>query len=80
MTFVNTDTIYESKTTTAADSSHDFTGLPAPGRYKVRFSAGGRSQYAHQKPDSMSADAVTLAPGQTAVVDDQILWVPAPQN
>ena len=54
-------------------------GQLVPGQYKVGFSASGRSQYAHQKLDYESADVITLTSGDTAVVDDQLLWVPAPQ-
>lgn len=53
--------------------------LPVPGRYKVRFTASGRSQYAHQKLDYDSADVITLNPGETTVVDGQLLWVPTAQ-
>jgi hypothetical protein len=45
----------------------------------VRFTASGRSQYAHQKLDYDSADVITLNPGETTVVDDQLLWVPTAQ-
>ena len=75
VSFINVDTTTESETNTLADGTYDFTGLLVPGRYKVRFSAAGNSQYAHQKPDYESADIITVAPGQTAVVDDQLLWV-----
>lgn len=75
ITFINVDTTVESETNTRADGTYDFSGLLVPGRYKVRFSAGDRSQYAHQKPDYESADVFTLTSGQTTVVDDQLLWV-----
>ena len=43
----------------------------------MRFSSEGGSQHAHQKPDYDSADIITVASGETAVVDDQLLWVVA---
>ena len=79
VSFINVDTVAESETSTAADGTYDFSGLLAPGRYKVRFTAPGGSQYAHQKTDYASADVITLTSGRTTVVDDQLLWVPAPQ-
>ncbi|MDY7086154.1 MAG: carboxypeptidase-like regulatory domain-containing protein [Actinomycetota bacterium] len=77
VSFINVDTINESGTNTAADGTYDFSGLLEPGRYKVRFSTPDGSQYAHQKPDYDSADIITVASGETAVVDDQLLWIPA---
>ncbi|GID28764.1 carboxypeptidase-like regulatory domain-containing protein [Paractinoplanes brasiliensis] len=77
VSFINVDTINESETNTAADGTYDFSGLLEPGRYKVRFSTPDGSQYAHQKPDYDSADIITVASGETAVVDDQLLWIPA---
>ena len=79
VSFINVDTMVESETTTAADGTYDFTGLLAPGRYKVRFTAPGGSQYAHQKPDYATADVITLTSGRTTVVDDQLGWVPTRQ-
>jgi 5-hydroxyisourate hydrolase-like protein (transthyretin family) len=79
VSFTNVDTIAESETVTQADGTYDVSGSLAPGRYKVRFTVAGRSQYAHQKLDYASADVITLTSGRTAVVDDQLLWVPAPQ-
>ena len=73
---INVETIRPSEMTTDADGTYDFTGLLEPGRYKVRFTASGRSQYAHQKPDYDSADVITLTSGETTVIDDQLLWVP----
>lgn len=78
VSFINVDTTVESQTNTLADGTYDFSGLLVPGRYKVEFTASGRSQYAHQKLDYDSADIITLTPGQTTVVDDQLLWVPTP--
>lgn len=66
----------ESETQTRADGTYDFTGLLPPGNYKVRFSADGHIQYAHQQTDFDSAEVITLTSGQTAVVDDRLLWVP----
>jgi 5-hydroxyisourate hydrolase-like protein (transthyretin family) len=77
--FYNVDTTAQSETVTRADGSYDVSGQLAPGRYKVRFTAAGRSQYAHQALDYDSADVITLTSGRTAVVDDQLLWVPTPQ-
>ncbi len=79
VSFINIDTVNQSDTTTGPDGAYDFSGLLEPGRYKVRFSSEGGSQYAHQKPDYGSADIITVASGETAVVDDQLLWVVAPQ-
>lgn len=79
VSFINADTIDQSDTSTAADGTYDFSGLLEPGRYKVRFSKQGRSQYAYQKPDYDSAEIITVASGETAVVNDQLLWIPAPQ-
>ncbi|MCO8273992.1 carboxypeptidase-like regulatory domain-containing protein [Actinoplanes sp. TRM 88003] len=79
VSFLNVDTANQSDTMTGSDGAYDFSGLLEPGRYKVRFSAGDNSQYAHQKPDYDSADIITIASGETAVVDDQLLWVVAPQ-
>ena len=78
--FTNVDSAYPSDTTTAADGTYDFAGYLIPGRYKVEFRVAGRSQYSYQKPDYTSADVITVASGQTAIVDDQLLWVPAPQQ
>ena len=80
VSFVNVDTTVESETNTNADGTYDFSNLLVPGQYKVRFTAPGGSQYAHQKLDYDTAEVITLAPGQTAVVDDQLLWVPIPQG
>ncbi|WP_250036476.1 carboxypeptidase regulatory-like domain-containing protein [Paractinoplanes maris] len=79
VSFINVDTIAQSDTATSADGTYDFSGLLAPGRYKVRFTAPGGRQYAHQKTDYDSADVITLTSGETTVVDDQLLWVPTPQ-
>jgi hypothetical protein len=79
VSFINVDTASESETNTQADGTYDYRGLLVPGRYKVRFTAAGGSQYAHQKLDYDSADVITLTPGQTEVVDDQLLWVPTPR-
>jgi hypothetical protein len=78
VSFINVDTTVESETNTKADGTYDFSGLLVPGRYRVRFSAPGGVQYAHQKLDYDSAEVITVTPGQTAVVDDQLLWVPTP--
>jgi hypothetical protein len=75
VTFFNADTTYQSETATDADGTYDFTGLLAPGRYKVQFTAEGGRQYSHQKPDYDAADVITLTPGETAVLDEQLLWV-----
>lgn len=75
VTVFNVATTVESEAETTADGTYDFSGLLAPGQYKVRFNADGQTQYAHQKPDYDSADVITVAPGETAVVDDQLLWV-----
>jgi hypothetical protein len=80
VSFINVDTTAESETDTLADGTYDFSGLLAPGRYKVRFADSGHSQYAHQQLDYESADVITLTSGETAVVDDQLLWVPTPQQ
>ncbi|MBL7253089.1 carboxypeptidase-like regulatory domain-containing protein [Paractinoplanes lichenicola] len=79
VSFINVDTINQSDTTTAADGTYDFSGLLEPGRYKVRFSNADGRQYAHQQPDYDSAEIITVASGETVVVDDQLLWVVAPQ-
>ncbi|MBM2620726.1 carboxypeptidase regulatory-like domain-containing protein [Actinoplanes sp. LDG1-06] len=79
VSFINVDTINQSDTTTAADGTYDFSGLLKPGNYKVRFSAGGNRQYAYQQPDYDSATVITVTSGETAVVDDQLSWVIAPQ-
>ena len=79
ITFMNVDTTVESETTTRADGTYDFSRLLVPGRYKVRFTAGGRSQYSHQKPDYDSADVITVTSGATTVLDEQLRWVPTPQ-
>ncbi|GAB2602578.1 hypothetical protein Aab01nite_62340 [Paractinoplanes abujensis] len=79
VSFINVDTINQSDTTTAADGTYDFSGLLEPGNYKVRFRTADGSQYAHQKPDYDSAEIITVASGETVVVDDQLLWVVAPQ-
>ena len=76
VSFINVDTTVQSDTSTEADGTYDFTGYLVPGRYKVRFTAPGGSQYAHQQLDYDAADVITLTPGETAVVDDQLLWVP----
>jgi 5-hydroxyisourate hydrolase-like protein (transthyretin family) len=80
VSFINVDTINQSDTNTDADGRFDFSGLLEPGRYKVRFSDGDNRQYAHQKLDYDSADIITVASGETAEVNDQLLWVVAPQQ
>lgn len=62
---INDDTAYEAVTTTRADGTYDLSSQLEPGKYKVRFVASGRSQYAHQKLDYNSADVVTLTLGKT---------------
>ncbi|MGK5683625.1 carboxypeptidase-like regulatory domain-containing protein [Actinoplanes sp. URMC 104] len=79
VSIINVDTIASAETNTLADGTYDYRGLLAPGRYKVSFTAPGGRQYAHQKLDYETADIVTVTSGETTVVDDQLLWVPAPQ-
>jgi len=44
-----------------------------PGTYKVRFSAGDITQYAHQKTSEAQADEFTVEVGQDIIVDEQLL-------
>ncbi|GIE76344.1 hypothetical protein Aph02nite_22940 [Actinoplanes philippinensis] len=76
VTFTNVDTAGPSQTDTAADGTFDFSNLLEPGRYKVEFTVGGRSQYSYQKSDWESADIITIVSGRTATVNEQLLWVP----
>jgi hypothetical protein len=73
---INVDTAQQLETLTRADGSYD-AQVP-PGRYTVRFTVSGRSQYAHQQLAYDAADVSTLTSGTTTTIDDQLLWIPAP--
>lgn len=63
-------------TTTDAAGAYEFTGLE-PDHYRLEFTlSDGRVQWAYQKDDYYSADAVDLWSVTAAVVDEEVIPLP----
>src|SRR5215510_3864370 len=67
------DSFWVAETSTDENGAYQLDNL-APGDYKVGFRLPGFvTQYAHQKLSFEAADLITVADGETTVVDEQVL-------
>ncbi|GAB3449517.1 hypothetical protein GCM10027517_35870 [Phycicoccus ginsengisoli] len=72
---VSPETVDGSATPDSAftDEEGRWSALVPPGEYRVRFDAYPAVQWAHGKETAAAADTVSVAPGETATVDDRLL-------